>query len=209
MLPVLVELDVMLEVDTVEVGEQLRLRFVSRSRRLRAQVLNQCLGVDLLLDVDWHHGNGEILRILLVLPLPHKLRVQRRIARVQHLLRCLLLIGHEVAQLFRGDIGPLIFVADGIEIGLRRFRLLLFCRHRTYASTAFKNSRTSVFAFQGSRTSKKAHRPNPPWLLTAGTHSARAVATFASLSARSWPLTSRIRFNAPAAVATRATKSGV
>src|SRR6185437_7268061 len=42
----------------------------------------------------------------------------------------------------------------------------------------------------GSTTSRKAHRPNPPWLFTAGTQSVRAVAVFASLSFFRSPVTS-------------------
>ena len=38
------------------------------------------------------------------------------------------------------------------------------------------------FASQGSAISRKAQRPRPPWLLTAGTHSVRAVATLAAVS---------------------------
>lgn len=45
-----------------------------------------------------------------------------------------------------------------------------------------RKSRITLLAFHGSSISRKAHRPNPLWLFTAGTHRSRAVATFASLS---------------------------
>ena len=41
----------------------------------------------------------------------------------------------------------------------------------------------------------KAQRPKPPWLLTAGTQSVRAVATLAALSGFFSPVTSTIRFS--------------
>ena len=41
----------------------------------------------------------------------------------------------------------------------------------------------------------KAQRPKPPWLLTAGTQSVRAVPTLAALSFFFSPVTSTIRFS--------------
>ena len=51
------------------------------------------------------------------------------------------------------------------------------------------------FADSTSSISTNAHRPKPPWLFTAGTHSVRAVVTFAALSLRASPVTSTIRFS--------------
>ena len=82
------------------------------------QVVDDRLGVDLLLDVDRHHGDGQVLAVLLVLAVPHELRVERRVAGVEHRLRGLLIVGDEVAQLLGGDVRPLVLVADRLDLGL-------------------------------------------------------------------------------------------
>ena len=55
--------------------------------------------------------------------------------------------------------------------------------------------RDQVLRVPGSRISRNAQRPKPPWLFTAGTQSVRAVATLAILSFFFSPVTSTIRFN--------------
>jgi hypothetical protein len=109
---------------TVEIREEqlLRLEF-ARLRRL-AQVLDEGLRVDLLLDVDRHDRHRERLGVLRVLALPHKLRVERGVARVEHGARLLLVLHHEVAQLFRRDVDPRVLVADRLD-GRRAGQLLL------------------------------------------------------------------------------------
>src|SRR5271157_4063317 len=63
----------------------------------------------------------------------------------------------------------------------------------------------------GSVISRKAQRPNPPWLFTAGSQSVRAVAVFASFSFFLSPVTSRMRLrgsSSPCPSSIRTTKSG-
>ena len=56
--------------------EQRHLGFRFIFLRFITDILDDCLWVDLLLDVHRHRRYGKISRVLLVLPLPHKLRVQ-------------------------------------------------------------------------------------------------------------------------------------
>ena len=71
--------------------------------------------MNLLLDVDRHDGDSEVFAVLLVLALPDQLRVERRIARVEHGLGREFFVGHEVAQFLGGDVGALVLVADGLD----------------------------------------------------------------------------------------------
>src|SRR5438093_12753398 len=63
---------------------------------------------------------------------------------------------------------------------------------RWTARSAAAAARITPWQSHGSVTSTKAHRPKPPWLLTAGTHRVRAVLVFAALSFRASPDTSTI-----------------
>jgi hypothetical protein len=55
---------------------------------------------------------------LLVLGPPDELRVERLVARINHCLWGLLIVGDEVAQLFGRDVCPLVLVADRLDLGL-------------------------------------------------------------------------------------------
>ena len=82
---------------------------------MRGRVLDDRLRLNLLLDVDRHDGHGEVFAVLLVLALPDQLRVERRIARVEHGLGASFFVGHEVAQFLGGDVRALVLVADGFD----------------------------------------------------------------------------------------------
>ena len=111
---VVVEVDQVLEGDAVEVGKQGQLRLgLPPVWACGAHVLDDGLRVDLLLDVDGHGRHGQVAAVLLVLALPDELRVERRVARVEHGLGRVLVLGHEVAQLLGGDVGALVVVGEG------------------------------------------------------------------------------------------------
>ena len=61
------------------------------------------------------------------------------------------------------------------------------------AGTSSEPPRIVFLASHGSVISTNAQRPKPPWLLTAGTHSVRAVATLAALSFFFSPVTSTMQ----------------
>ena len=67
-------------------------------------------------------GTAKVFAVLLVLALPDKLRIERRVAGIEHGLRGLLLLGHEVAQFLGGDVLPLVLVADGLDASGVGFR---------------------------------------------------------------------------------------
>jgi hypothetical protein len=123
---VLVEIDVVFEFDAVEIGEHRHLRL----RRLisfcvRAQILDQSLGVDLFLDVNRHHVHGKVFRVLFILTLPNKLRVKRWVPWIKQRLRGLLVLRHEAAQFLGRNVGPLILVRNRFDFdGLFGGRLL-------------------------------------------------------------------------------------
>ena len=112
---VVVKVDLLREVSraAVEVGEEARL--VATGLLGTRQRVDDRLRVNLLLDVDRHHGNGEVFAVLLVLALPDQLRIERGIARVEHRLGCQFFIGHKVAQLLCGNVGALVLMADGFN----------------------------------------------------------------------------------------------
>ena len=82
---------------------------------MRGRCVDDRLRVNLLLDVDRHDGDGEVFAVLLVLALPDQLRIERRVARIEHRLRGQFLVGHEVAQFLGGDVRALVLVADGFD----------------------------------------------------------------------------------------------
>ena len=111
---VLIELHHLAQVsNTVVVGKQVQLRFL---HVLAQQIADDRLRLDLLLDVDRHNLHAQVFGVLFILALPHKLRVKRRIARVEHRLGRSLVIGHEPAQFLGGDVGALLLVLDGIDL---------------------------------------------------------------------------------------------
>ena len=122
---VVVEIHLLVErriVEAVEIVEQRQLGLLLSGLRRLAQVLDERLRMHLLLDVDRNDGHLERARILLVLPFPHELRIERRIARIAHRLRRLLVFRDEVAQLLGRNVDARIFlVANRRDLG-RRFR---------------------------------------------------------------------------------------
>src|ERR1041385_1932419 len=121
-----VEVYLLVEVrDPIEVCEQKLLWFWLPLLRLLPHVLDQRLWVDLLLDVDRHHEHCQVLLILLLLSLPHQLRIERGIAGVQQRLRSGLVLLDETAQLLGRDVHPLVLVADDLD-GARPLRGLVY-----------------------------------------------------------------------------------
>src|SRR5438067_548484 len=79
---VVVEIHLLVErriVEAVEIVEQRQLGLLLSGLRRVAQVLDERLRMHLLLDVDRNDGHLERARILLVLPFPHELRLERRL----------------------------------------------------------------------------------------------------------------------------------
>ena len=111
-----VEVNLLLEVavQPVEVGEHVERSFAPLLGLLE-KVAHDGVRVNLLLDVDRNDRDGQVLAVLVVLTLPHKLRVERRVTGIKHRLRRPLIIGHEVAKLLRRDVRPLLFVPDGVD----------------------------------------------------------------------------------------------
>ncbi len=66
---------------------------------------------------DGHDGHGQVLAVLLVHAAPDELRIERRVAGIEHGPRRQLLVGHKVAQLLGRNIRPLVLVADGLDLG--------------------------------------------------------------------------------------------
>ncbi len=112
---VAVELDELLELDAVVVVEQRHLGLGLALARRVAQVLDDHLRQDLLLDVDGDDRHLEVAGVLLVLALPHELRVERRVAGVEHGAGRGFVTLHEAAQLVGGDVGALLVVAVGLD----------------------------------------------------------------------------------------------
>ena len=113
---VLVELDFLVEaVEAVEVGEQVELLLGGPGDVAGEEVVDEGLRVQFFLDVNGDHRDGQGLPVLLVLPLPHQLRIERQIPRIKHRLR--LLLDQKVAQLLRRNILPRILMLDGLNGG--------------------------------------------------------------------------------------------
>ena len=126
----LIELDELLEFDAVEVIKQIEL--LRRVPLMRPQVLDDGLRLDLLLNVDGRDGNGQGFQVFLILALPHQLRVQRRVARVEHGAGLLFILSHKVPQLLGGDIFARLIVREmGDFFGGLRFA---FSGHGRYSS---------------------------------------------------------------------------
>lgn len=83
-----------------------------------AEFLDNGGGTDLLLDVDGNGRNRQLLPILLILPLPHQLRVQGRVARIQRIIRPILLMNKEIPILNRRIILPLVLVFGVVDAHL-------------------------------------------------------------------------------------------
>ncbi|OQA95709.1 MAG: hypothetical protein BWY25_02366 [Chloroflexi bacterium ADurb.Bin222] len=121
---VLVELHFLGEIfrPAVEIVEELQLitgglfrHTRPRAPGLRHEVVDQRLWVDFLLDVDGHSGHRQIGGVLFVFALPDQLRIERGIAGIAQRRRGVFVLGHEIAQLLRGDVRALVRVADGLD----------------------------------------------------------------------------------------------
>ncbi|MEW6263157.1 MAG: hypothetical protein AB1641_08765 [Thermodesulfobacteriota bacterium] len=109
-----VELDLLLEIQAVEVGEEVGLR-LGLFLMLPANVLDYGLGVYLLLDVDGHGGHGQVFPVLLVLAFPDQLRVQGGVAGIEDDLGLVFLFPDKVPQFLGGYILSFVFVLDALN----------------------------------------------------------------------------------------------
>ena len=104
----------------VEVREQVCLVHAFRDRVVlrglvapAAQVVDEHLGVHLLLDVERRRLHDEVGEVLLVLAAPDELRVEVAVAaRVGHLDGAAVVVLQRGAVLGGGDVGPLRLVVD-------------------------------------------------------------------------------------------------
>ena len=74
-------------------------------------------GLDDFLDVDRDDVDFERFPVLLVLALPDELRVERRVAGIEHLRRLRLVVGDEVPEFLGRDVLALFLVPDGFDFG--------------------------------------------------------------------------------------------
>ncbi len=77
------------------------------------QGVNDRLRVDLFLYVDGNDGNAKVFAILFVLAFPDKLRVQRRIAGIEHGFWRRLFFGDKIPEFFRGYVCSLVIMLQG------------------------------------------------------------------------------------------------
>ena len=80
------------------------------------QVVDQDLGVDFFLDVEWRGVDDEVAPVLLVLTTPDELRVEVGVARILHPARRFLLFLKHGLMFGGGDILPLgVVVLEGFD----------------------------------------------------------------------------------------------
>ena len=95
----------------VALGGLLRVLLVALAATL--QVVDEHLGVHLLLDVERRRLHDEVGEVLLVLAAPDELRVEVAVAAlVRHLDGAAVVVLHRRAVLGGGDVGPLRLVVD-------------------------------------------------------------------------------------------------
>ena len=126
-LVVAVEIYLLLEGEAVEVGEEVLLAGLAGLGGL-AEVFDEGLGLDFLLDVDGDGGDGEGVLVLLVLAFPDELGVEGGVAGVEEGLGCGLVVLDEFLEFAGGDVLPLVLVAGGSD-GDGVFRGLSLGRH--------------------------------------------------------------------------------
>ena len=81
----------------------------------QTQIFDDGLRADLLLDLNRYGGDCEVCEVfavLLLLPLPDPLRIERWIARISPSVGSLLFLGYKVRQLSRGNVGPFVLLVD-------------------------------------------------------------------------------------------------
>src|SRR5688572_12856804 len=111
-----------------------------------AQVLDQRLRMTLLLDVDGDDGDFERGGVLLVLPFPYELRIQRGVARVEPLRRRRLVGRDEPAQFLGRDVDARVLVLHCVDRSWTRGLLRLF-RHGDGAILSENESRWTTGGF--------------------------------------------------------------
>jgi hypothetical protein len=122
-----------------------RKAFTTSGSRLASSTFpSDRLRMNLLLNVDRHDRHLERVPILFVLAFPDQLRIERRIARVQHRLRRLLGVGDKVAQLLRGNVHPLVAVLECGD-GDRCVFLVVAWRHGRVRRQVLSTKATSTF----------------------------------------------------------------
>src|ERR1017187_1010938 len=97
--------------EAVEVCEQIQFGLI----RGAAQVLDEHVRGDLLLNVDRRCVDGEILIVLFVFALPHQLRVERCVARVAKPRRPPCVLVEEFLGIGGRDVEPFVLVPDSID----------------------------------------------------------------------------------------------
>ena len=115
LLLVLVEVDRAIE--RAGDGDREEVRLIRLLDALREEVVDERLGLDLLLDVDGDGEHGEVLPVLLVLAGPDELGIERGVARVANGPRGVLVLIDEIAQLLGRDVGTLVLVLDVVNGG--------------------------------------------------------------------------------------------
>ena len=152
-----------------------------RSLRLPQQIVDERLGVHLLLDVERRRMDDEIAPVLLVLAAPHELRIKVGVARVANRtgLRCSAL-QHRLV-LGRGNVLPLVVVVleglDGLG-ALGFFAMLSACSCRLQRSVLALDHLVELGRHLGlaksdsiwytSANSANAQRPMLPEMVHAG-----------------------------------------
>ena len=93
------------------------------SLRSAQQIVDQRLGVDLLLDVERRRVDDEVAPVLLILPAPDELGIEVGVARVAESFRFPLLFLHHRLVFGRGDIFSFGLVVAKRLDGLSKFDL--------------------------------------------------------------------------------------
>ena len=102
--------------DAVEVVEEIELHLGCSFLALAQEVINERLGMHLLLNVERRGVDDEVAPVLLILPTPDELGIEVGIARIPHLARLLMLPLHDGLLLGAGDVLALVVgVLDGID----------------------------------------------------------------------------------------------
>src|SRR5208337_4602412 len=131
LLIVLVKLDLAVEFQLIEVIEEAgkEAAVLGLLWLLRLYSFDNDAGLDDFLNVDRHDVDFERFPVLFILALPDELRVERRVAGIEHLRRLRFILGHEVPQLLGRDVLAGVVMPVGVKLRERRRRVfLLACR---------------------------------------------------------------------------------
>ena len=156
------------------------------------QIVDDCLGMNLLLDVDRHGIDAKIRAILGILALPDELRVEVRVAGIAQRDRSRLVLADQPLRLGRRNVLPRVrrmgqrLDGEGGFHAAAPFSCVSRSRHVLYAAcccfSIARCARIACAASYCSVNSRKLQRPKPPWLFTAGTHRRFIVSAFAAAS---------------------------